>query len=44
MAFSALSAARRKEIGEVLARFGLTEKEQACYLALLPLGLFRRPE
>lgn len=38
MAFSSLSAARRKEIGEVLGRFGLNEKEQACYLALLPLG------
>lgn len=38
MPVSSLTNARRKEISEVLARFGLNEKEQAVYLALLPLG------
>ena len=38
MPLTSLTNARRKEINEVLARFGLNEKEQACYLALLPLG------
>jgi len=38
MAHPALTAARRKEIAEVLGRFGLDAKEQAVYLALLPLG------
>ena len=33
-----LGTARRKEIAEVLARFGLDDKEQAVYLALLPMG------
>ena len=33
-----LSAARRKEVAEVLAGFGLDAKEQAMYLALLPMG------
>jgi sugar-specific transcriptional regulator TrmB len=38
MPISTLTNARRKEISEVLTRFGLGEKEQAVYLALLPLG------
>jgi len=38
MPLRSLTAAKRKEIAEVLTRFGLNEKEQACYLALLPLG------
>src|SRR5689334_1646013 len=38
MPVSSLTSARRKEISEVLSRFGLNEKEQAVYLALLPLG------
>lgn len=38
MSISSLTTARRKEISEVLKRFGLNEKEQSVYLALLPLG------
>lgn len=33
-----MTAAKKKEIGEVLTRFGLDAKEQAAYLALLPMG------
>ncbi len=33
-----MKKAAAKEIAEVLARFGLNAKEQAAYLALLPLG------
>ncbi len=33
-----MTNARRKEISEVLSRFGLNAKEQTVYLALLPLG------
>jgi sugar-specific transcriptional regulator TrmB len=35
---TALTAARKKEIAEVLSRFGLDAKQQAVYLALLPMG------
>jgi sugar-specific transcriptional regulator TrmB len=35
----ALTAVQRKEIDEVLSRFGLGPNERATYLALLPLGL-----
>jgi sugar-specific transcriptional regulator TrmB len=38
MPIASLTNARRKEIAEVLKRFGLNEKEQSVYLALLPLG------
>lgn len=33
-----MTAARKKEIAEVLGRFGLDAKQQAVYLALLPMG------
>ncbi len=33
-----LSAAEQQEIGEILAAFGLNEKDRRTYLALLPLG------
>ncbi len=39
MPSSAVTAAQRKEIDEVLSRFGLGPNERAAYLALLPLGL-----
>ena len=38
MNITGLGASRRKEIAEVLGRFGLDAKEQAVYLALLPMG------
>ncbi len=38
MPITSFTHARRKEIVEVLGHFGLKEKEQAVYLALLPLG------
>lgn len=38
MSITAIGPTRRKEIAEVLGRFGLDEKEQAVYLALLPMG------
>lgn len=38
MPISSLTNVRRKEISEVLVRFGLNEKEQSVYMALLPLG------
>src|SRR5512141_231895 len=38
MSYSNLSAAKRREIEEILSRFGLGENDRAAYLALLPLG------
>lgn len=35
----ALTAAQRREIDEVLSRFGLGPNDRAVYLALLPMGL-----
>ena len=38
MPIKRLGALQKKEIGEVLANFGMNEKEQEIYLALLSLG------
>jgi len=38
MSLSSLPVQRRKELEEVLARFGLNDRERTVYLALLPLG------
>lgn len=38
MPIISLAASKRKEISEVLTRFGLNQKEQQVYVTLLPLG------
>jgi sugar-specific transcriptional regulator TrmB len=38
MSYADLPAAKRREMDEVLSRFGLGESDRAAYLALLPLG------